>query len=122
MQAARSTVLSRAAVSTPGFVPNVDGEPHRRPRETRARHRSPCRVRLVLDGQAAVLSGETVNRSANGLAMLLGVSLPVGTAVEILMAGPGEAGCVWGRVIHARQVTTGTYEIGVGLLAEADPD
>lgn len=80
--------------------------------------RTPCRVR-VREGaglEGAAFYGNAVNLSHDGLAIQLGHALEPGFKVEVLLPHlDGEPTCLYGDVVHARRVVTGTYEIGIRL-------
>ncbi len=92
----------------------------RRRVERRVAHRVPCRVRVSEPpaGKGASAIGQTVNLSANGLAVQLARPMPAGTAVEVLMPPlDGEPTRVLGTVAHSRRVLSGTFEVGI-LISE----
>ena len=84
-------------------------------------YRVPCWLRAdCSDGKAVSVVGETVNLSANGLALQLGQSVRCGTSVEVLLPQlDGEPTRMVGRVAHSRRVTTGTFELGIEVQPEA---
>jgi hypothetical protein len=94
----------------------------RRRAERRVAHRVPCRVRAAdaLDGKGICVIGQTVNLSANGLAVQVGESMDAGTLVEVLLPPlDGEPTRLVGTVAHSRRVLSGTFEIGILVRAEA---
>lgn len=105
MFATASAATLHAARPTPGRT------------ERRLAHRSPCRVRMVDWHQDMIRSfvGETVNLSPRGMAVRLGVALHIGDAIEVLLPLGGEPQCMYGRVIHVRRITTGTFEVGIRI-------
>jgi len=96
----------------------VRSQPARGRGERRVAHRVPCRVRVrhAADGRKLAVVGQTVNLSANGLAVQLGRALEHGVAVEVLLPHlDGEPTRLHGRVVHSRRVLSGTFEIGIRL-------
>jgi hypothetical protein len=94
----------------------------RRRAERRVSHRVPCRVRAsdALQGKGVCVVGQTVNLSANGLAVQVGRSMAEGTSVEVLLPPlDGEPTRLLGRVAHSRRVLSGTFEIGIWIEPEA---
>lgn len=94
--------------------------PHRRA-ERRVAHRVPCRVRAMRtsNGKNVSVVGQTVNVSANGLAVQLARSVDDGTPVEILLPHlDGEPTRLRGRVVHSRRVLSGTFEVGIQMEPE----
>lgn len=91
----------------------------RRPQERLLRrmpHRVPCRVRLVQPdtGESRTVMGETVNLSPTGVAIQLGLDVPVGTLVETLVPhAHGDPMLLRGTVVHSRRTMHANYEIGV---------
>jgi hypothetical protein len=83
-------------------------------RQSRVAHRVPCVVRV--DGEARFLRGETVNLSADGLALVLGESVPVGTPLHVRIEGT--AG-IRGGVVRTRRVSAGTFEVGIAFEQRA---
>lgn len=83
--------------------------------QRRMTFRVACRVRIADSHQDVGVSivGETVNVSRRGVALRIGRELPIGTGVEVLCPMEHEPSCLYGRVVHCRRVTTGTFEIGV---------
>ncbi|MBI5865741.1 MAG: PilZ domain-containing protein [Planctomycetes bacterium] len=94
----------------------------RNPRlETRVCHRVPCRVNMIDSGQSEpiAIDGETLNVSRTGIAVQVGMRVPEGATVEVLVAhADGAPSCLVGKVVHSRRVTTGTYEVGIGVVGE----
>ena len=90
-------------------------------RERRWSHRAPCVLRLLdVDGVANLeVRGETVNVSADGLAIQVPEPVPAGLFVETIIARKcdKDAIVVRGKVIHNRRVLAGGWEIGVRTLA-----
>lgn len=79
-------------------------------------YRVPCRVRLVdtNTGEIRTTLGETVNISPSGVALQVGLDVPVGTWVETLVANPaGDPLFLCGVVVHRRRTMTAGFEIGV---------
>jgi len=79
-------------------------------------YRVPCRVRVVDTdtGEIRTTLGETVNISPAGVALQLGIDVPIGTWVETMVANPsGEPLFLCGVVVHRRRAMTGGYQIGV---------
>jgi hypothetical protein len=90
--------------------------PPRRWREPRFACRVACRVRELEVAGVAVLTGQTVNISRGGLALLVAQALQTGARVEVLLPCPqGEGVRVTGEVAHCRRVLSGTFEVGVRL-------
>lgn len=89
----------------------------RRPRaERRTPYRVPCRVRLIdsATGEVRTVTGETVDISSRGMALQIGLDVPIGTWVETLVPKPnGNPLFLCGTVIHSRQTMTAHFEIGV---------
>jgi hypothetical protein len=84
--------------------------------DCRAPYRIPCRVRLVNaeTGEVRSVAGETVNLSRRGMALQLGVDVPVGTWVETLVLHPnGDPMFLCGTVLHSRRTMAANFEIGV---------
>jgi hypothetical protein len=107
------SMLSEVAL-TRAAATNIN-KPRRRA-ERRVAHRVPCRVRAseVLAGKGICAVGQTVNLSANGLAVHLAGPMDEGTAVEVLLPPlDGEPMRLFGRVAHSRRVLSGTFEIGI---------
>jgi hypothetical protein len=96
----------------------------RRRTERRVAHRVPCRVRtldVARDKSTAVL-GQTVNLSANGLAVQVGRPMEAGAQVEVLLPHlDGEPTRLRGMVAHSRRVVTGTFELGIQIEPESAP-
>ena len=84
--------------------------------DRRAPYRIPCRVRLVNTetGEVRTVAGETVNLSSRGLAIQVGMDVPIGTWVETLVLHPnGDPMFLCGTVIHTRRTMTANFEVGV---------
>ena len=84
--------------------------------ERRMAYRVPCRVRLIdaVTGEVHTVAGETVNLSPQGMALQLGLDVPLGTWVETLVPHPnGDPMFLCGTVIHSRQTMKANFEIGV---------
>jgi len=63
--------------------------------------------------------GQTVNLSANGLAVQLGRPVHDGVRVEVLLPQlDGEPTRLVGRVAHSRRVLSGTFEVGIWIDPE----
>ncbi len=86
-------------------------------RDRRWSHRAPCLLRLLdLGGEAMLeIRGETVNMSANGLAVQVSGPVPAGLSVETVIARKSaeEAIVLRGKVVHSRRMSAGSFEIGV---------
>lgn len=79
----------------------------------RASHRVPCSVQV---NGAEQLVGRTINVSPEGVAVQIACRLPPGTRVQVrIPRRHGECLVVDGAVAHARQVMSGTFEIGVAF-------
>jgi hypothetical protein len=107
------------AVATP-----VKGDTFRRRAERRVAHRVPCQVRAsdadAGHGRIVSVVGQTVNLSANGLAVQLGRPVREGAHVEVLLPQlDGEPTRLVGRVAHSRRVLTGTFELGIRIEPES---
>lgn len=92
--------------------------------ERRVPHRTRCCI--VMRGGAAgerlALSGETVNMSESGVAVILGEPLPTGAIVEVMLQPvEGETTLLFGEVTRGRRVTTGTFEIGIRVTGYSRP-
>lgn len=90
----------------------------------RVPHRVPCRVRLVdtATGEVRTVVGETVNLSAGGVALQLGLDVPVGTWVETLVPHVhGDPLFLCGTVVHTRRTMAANYEIGIALGDDPPP-
>jgi hypothetical protein len=75
-----------------------------------------------ISGEPTAIVGETVNLSAEGMAVRVGRAPTDGAWIEALLPHVhGEPRFVCGRVMHTRQVLTGTYEIGIRFSGEYDP-
>ncbi len=90
----------------------------RRRAERRVSHRVPCRVRSsdvhVNKGFCAV--GQTINLSANGMAVQLAEPMEAGTPVEVLLPQlDGEPTRVCGKVAHTRRMHAGAFEVGIWI-------
>ncbi|MFQ5805470.1 MAG: PilZ domain-containing protein [Phycisphaerae bacterium] len=93
----------------------------RRRAERRVAHRVPCRVRAsdTAHGKAVSVVGQTVNRSANGMAVQVGQPMDEGARVEVLLPHlDGEPTRLMGTVAHSRRVVTGTFEVGIWIEPE----
>jgi hypothetical protein len=87
-----------------------------RRREPRAPHRLPCRVRFFDAGRGEWIAklGNTVNLSATGLAVQVGMPMTAGARVEaVLPRFEDDPLCIVGTVVHTRRVMTGTFEVGI---------
>ncbi len=114
-----SSLSTRSAI-----VAAVKGDASRRRGERRVAHRVPCRVRAADAAHGKVVSvvGQTVNLSANGLAVQLGQPVDDGARVEVLLPQlDGEPTRLVGRVAHSRRVLTGTFELGIRIEPESEP-
>ena len=79
-------------------------------------YRVPCRVRLVdaATGEVRTVVGETIEISPQGMALQIGMDVPLGTWVETLVPNPnGDPLFLCGTVVHTRQTMTAHFEIGV---------
>ena len=97
------------------------GEHTHRRGERRVAHRVPCRLRAsdATHAKGVCVVGQTVNLSANGLAVQVGHSVDEGTAVEVLLPPlDGEPTRLYGTVAHTRRVLSGTFEIGIRIGPE----
>ncbi len=67
------------------------------------------------------LRGETVNMSSSGLAIQVGKPIPAGAVIEAIIArwSGREELRLQGRVVHARRMLAGLFEIGVRLTPAA---
>lgn len=113
----RAPLLNMPA-ATPA-APKADAS--RRRTERRVAHRVPCRVRVsdTARGKSAAELGQTVNLSANGLAVQLGRPMEAGAQVEVLLPHlDGEPTRLQGTVAHSRRVLTGTFELGIQIEPE----
>ena len=102
-------------------APTAPSAPNAPLRERRWSHRAPCVLRLLdVDGASNLeVRGETVNVSAEGLAIQVPGPVPAGLHVETVIARTcdKDAIVVRGMVIHSRRILAGGYEIGVRTLA-----
>jgi len=101
-------------------IPSVDAALRRA--ERRVAHRVPCRVRSFNSalGKPVSVVGQTVNLSANGLAVQIGRPIEEGTSVEVLLPHlDGEPTRLCGRVAHSRRVLSGTFEVGIWIEPES---
>jgi hypothetical protein len=65
-------------------------------------------------GETRTIVGETVNLAPSGVALQVGIDVPVGTYVETLVPhAEGAPLLLCGTVIHSRRVMHASYEIGV---------
>ena len=90
--------------------------------ERRVAHRVPCNVRAPRTplGKPLSVVGQTVNLSANGMAVQLGQPLEEGTRVEVLLPHlDGEPTRLLGKVAHTRRVLSGTFEVGIRIEPES---
>jgi hypothetical protein len=95
-----------------------------RKRERRMPHRVPCRVRIVepATGLVRTVSGQTVNLSPGGAALLVGMDVPVGTWVETLVPhAHGDPLFLCGRVVHVRRTLASDFEIGIATQDQPPP-
>lgn len=112
---------SAAGHSLPVGAAAVVSDRTRRAADRRTPHRVPCRVRVLApaNGPVVTMVGQTVNLSADGMAVQVNRSIPEGAAVETLVPGlSGETLYAYGKVVHARQVLTGMFEIGIRFEGE----
>ncbi len=82
----------------------------------RAPHRLPCCVRVFDSEQNTWVAklGHTVNLSSSGLAVQIGMAMPVGARVEaVLPRFEDDPLSISGHVMHSRRVMTGTFEVGI---------
>ena len=85
-------------------------------RRRRVPHRVPCRLRVLDEASEPVASycGQTVNISANGLAVQVRQPIPAGTHVEALVPHAEGAPLLFsGTVLHVRRVLGDIFEIGI---------
>ncbi len=90
----------------------------------RVPHRVPCRVRLVdrTTGEVRTVVGETLNFSPGGVALQLGIDVPVGTWVETLVPHlHGDPLFLCGTVVHTRRTLHANFEIGVSMNEDVPP-
>ncbi len=115
MNPSSAQFFSAASAPTAPLTPNAS------PRERRWSHRAPCVLRLLdVDGAPQLeVRGETVNMSAEGLAVQVPEPVPAGLYVETVIARKcdKDAMVVRGKVTHSRRIFAGGYEIGVRTLA-----
>jgi hypothetical protein len=97
--------------------PACHSERTRQPRAVRrVAYRVPCRVRLIdeVTGEVHTVAGETVNLSRQGMALQVGLDVPIGTWVETLVPHPnGDPMFLCGTVVHSRRTMKAGFEIGV---------
>lgn len=118
---AKSSALEPSVASAETSLPTSAA--HRRARR-RVPHRVPCRVRLLEPRTGAVQTviGETVNLSEGGVALQIGVEVPVGTWVETLVPhANGDPLFLCGTVVHVRRTLISNYEIGIAVSEDAPP-
>jgi hypothetical protein len=73
----------------------------------------------VSRGKSTAVLGQTVNLSANGLAVQVGQPMEAGAQVEVLLPHlDGEPTRLQGTVAHSRRVVTGTFELGIQIEPE----
>lgn len=109
-----------------GALPSAHGfigfRGHRRQaRVPRVPHRRPCQVapRDAENGTSAI-RGETVNLSLFGMAVRVARPLAVATEVQVSYTGAaGDAATMAGRIVHARRVHSGAFELGIELIPSA---
>ncbi len=90
-------------------------ESHGRRTERRVACRLPCHLILPIDSQQKLTTtGETVNASADGIAVQVGLPLERGSTVEVLLSSARTR--MRGEVVHSRRVASGTYQVGIRLL------
>ena len=105
-------------------APDSNTEQVSRRLKRRMAHRVPCRVRLMdpLTGELRTVVGETVNLSPEGLALQLGLEVPLGTWVETLVPhAQGNPLFLYGEVVHVRRTLAANFEIGVSVRDETPP-
>ncbi|MBN2445652.1 MAG: PilZ domain-containing protein [Phycisphaerae bacterium] len=88
----------------------------RRRADRRFPHRLPCQVRVYDTAQRewVTRSAQMVNISATGLAVQVGMVVPIGSRVETVIPRPEtEAWRVSGTVTRTQRVLAGTFEIGI---------
>ena len=114
---AQDTAASR--LKTPG---RTAGASSWRPRgQRRMPYRVPCRVRLVesTTGGVRTVNGQTLDISDSGVALELGVDVPVGTWVETLVPHPnGDPMFLCGRAIHSRRIMAASFEVGIEMAGD----
>lgn len=110
------TTPARALAGVVAPDSKVQAESRRQKR--RMAHRVPCRVRLMdpVTGQTHTVVGETVNLSPDGLALQVGLEVPLGTWVETLVPhAQGDPLFLCGEVVHVRRTLAANFEIGVSV-------
>ncbi len=86
----------------------------------RVAHRAPCRIVLLNQAERFECAGRTVNLSSNGAALEAPHALPLGAAVLVQVDRLDDSPLLLrGRVARARQVLSGTFEIGVAFEPDA---
>lgn len=111
-----------SARPTPAFARPVKVDVRRA--ERRFPHRTPCCVvtRDSNSGARHSLTGETVNISESGVAVLIGESLPNGAPVEVMLQPvEGETTLLFGEVTRGRRVNCGTFEVGIRVTGYTRP-
>ncbi len=94
-------------------------------RRRRVPHRVPCRLSVfdTADEQVASYCAQTVNISADGLAVHVQQAIPEGTLIEALVPHlDGDPLRFQGRVLHSRRVLSGVFEVGIGRTGERIAD
>ncbi len=114
-----------ASGQTSRFVRMLSGaaadESHGRRSKRRVAYRVPCQLIVPIDArQRITVAGETLNASADGIAVQVGLPLARGAAVEVVV--PSAPTRVCGQVVHSRRVATGTYLVGIRLVDPLPPD
>jgi hypothetical protein len=121
------TTAAKPAATEPSVVTEKAAAPNEKAHQRlqrRVPHRVPCRVRLVdpSTGDIRSVVGETVNLSPTGVALQVGMEVPVGTWVETLVPHVhGEPLFLCGTVVHVRRTLTSNFEIGVSMDDERPP-
>lgn len=115
-----------APTTAPGnpAAPDAKANKQSRRQKRRMAHRVPCRVRLVdpITGEIRTIAGETVNLSPDGMALHVGVEVPLGTWVETLVPhAQSDPLFLCGEVVRIRRTLAANFEIGVSMKDDAPP-
>ena len=114
--------MSAPLLGVPGATRAASKRGNKRGNERRNAHRVHCNVRTPRTSPGRILSvvGQTVNLSANGVAVQLGQPLDEGMRVEVLLPHlDGEPTRLIGKVAHTRRVLSGTFEVGIRIEPES---